>query len=141
MVSPLTEAIHTAEKCGNVEYVLKQASTRFEQNGYIYQALAIFFYIKERKFDSALYWAKAAKQRAQHNSYISDTIGQVFRSKLRYRVECKAKSAVLIAEELKYLLKLADNASQAFRESQWQAENLVNEQYLQHQKLKRKFQT
>lgn len=69
MVSPLTEAIHTAEKCGNVEYVLKQGSTRFEQNGYIYQALAIFFYIKERKFDSALYWAKGAKEHNTIHTY------------------------------------------------------------------------
>ncbi|XP_010295006.1 PREDICTED: sterile alpha motif domain-containing protein 9-like [Phaethon lepturus] len=140
LFSPLIEAIHREEKYGNVEYVLKQASARFEQNGYICQALARYFYIKEKKFDSALYWAKAAKQRAPHNSYISDTLGQVFKSKLRYCVECKAKSAVLTAEELKHLLELAENASQAFRESQWQAENADNEQYLPCQKLKRKFQ-
>ncbi|NWH48005.1 SAM9L protein, partial [Fregata magnificens] len=141
LFSPLIEAIHREEKCGTVECVLKQASTRFEQNCYVCQALARYFYIKERKFDSALYWAKAAKQRAQHNSYISDTLGQVFKSKLRHFVECKAKSTVLTAEELKYLLELAENASQAFRESQRQAENPGNEQYLRHQKLKRKFQT
>lgn len=123
-----------------MEYVLNQASARFEQNAYICQALARYFYIKARRFDSALYWAKAAKQRAQHNSYISDTLGQVFKSKLRYCVECKAKSEVLTAEKLKYLLELAENASQAFRESQRQTENADNEQYLQHQKLKRKFQ-
>ncbi|XP_009934438.2 sterile alpha motif domain-containing protein 9-like [Opisthocomus hoazin] len=138
LFSPLIEAIHKEEKRGNVEYVLKQASARFEQNGYICQALARYFYIKERNFDSALYWAKAAKERTQRNSYISDTLGQVFKSKLRYQVECKAESAVLTAEKLKYLLELAENASQAFRESQCQADS---EQYLQHQKLKRKIQT
>ncbi|XP_032847254.2 sterile alpha motif domain-containing protein 9-like [Tyto alba] len=140
LFSPLIEAIHKEEKHGNVEYVLKQASARFEQNGYVCQALARYFYIKERKFDDALYWAKEAKERARHNSYISDTLGQVFKSKLKYCVECKAKSAVLTAEELKYLLELAVNASQAFRESQCQAENANNAQYLQHQKLQRKFQ-
>ncbi|NXK02043.1 SAM9L protein, partial [Herpetotheres cachinnans] len=140
LFSPLIEAIHREEKCGNVEYVLKQASARFEQNAYICQALARYFYIKERKFDSALYWAKAAKQRAQHNSYISDTLGQVFKYKLRYYVDRKEKSAVLTAEELQYFLELAENASRAFRESQWQAENADKEQYLHHQKLKRKFQ-
>ncbi|XP_074691743.1 sterile alpha motif domain-containing protein 9-like [Strix aluco] len=140
LFSPLIEAIHREEKCSNVEYVLKQASARFEQNSYICQALARYFYIKEKKFDPALYWAKEARQRAQHNSYITDTLGQVFKSKLRYCVECQAKSAVLTAEELKYLLELAVNASQAFRESQWQAENGDNKQYLQHQNLKRKFQ-
>ncbi|XP_009948353.1 PREDICTED: sterile alpha motif domain-containing protein 9-like [Leptosomus discolor] len=141
LFSPLIEAIHREEKSDNVEYVLKQASARFEQNPYICQALARYFYLRERDFDSALYWAKAAKQRAQHNSYISDTLGQVFKSKLRHCVQRKAESAVLTAEELKYLLEVAESASQAFRDSQWQAENEGNEQYLQHQKLKRKFQT
>ncbi|NWQ95348.1 SAM9L protein, partial [Burhinus bistriatus] len=141
LFSPLIEAIHREEKRGNVECMLKQASVRFAQNAYICQALARYFYIKERDFDSALYWAKEAKQRAPQNSYISDTLGQVFKSKLRYCVECKAKRAVLTAEELEYLLELAEKASQAFRESQQQAENADNEQYLQHQKLKRKFQT
>ncbi|NXM77279.1 SAM9L protein, partial [Serilophus lunatus] len=137
--SPLIEAIHKEEKYGVVEHVLEQASKRFEQNGYICQALARFC-IKVRKFDSALKWAKAAKERAQHNSYISDTLGQVFKSELRDWVECKEKSAVLTPEKLEHLLKLANNASQAFQESQSQAENEVNEQYLQHQKHKGKFQ-
>ncbi|NXE80024.1 SAM9L protein, partial [Cochlearius cochlearius] len=140
LFSPLIEAIHKEEKRHNVEDVLKQASARFVQNGYICQALARYFYIKEKNFDSALYWAKAAKERAQHNSYISDTVGQVFKNKLTYYVESKAKSAVLTAAELKYLLELAEKASQAFRESQCQAENADNGQYLHHQKLKRKFQ-
>ncbi|NXI80345.1 SAM9L protein, partial [Rhipidura dahli] len=134
--SPLIEAIHKEEKRGDVERVLEQAAARFEQNGFISQALARF-YIKERKFESALHWAKAAKEAAQHNSYLSDTLGQVFKSKLRDWVECKEKSATLTAEKLENLLELAKNASQAFQESQKQAEN---EQYLQHQKLKRKFQ-
>ncbi|NXY02456.1 SAM9L protein, partial [Pteruthius melanotis] len=136
--SPLIEAIHKEEKRGDVERVLEQASARFEQNGYICQALARF-YIKERRFDSAIHWANAAKERAQHNSYISDTLGQVFKSELRDWVERKEKSAALTAGKLEYLLKLAENASQAFQESQRQAENAVNEQYL-HQKHKRKFQ-
>ncbi|NWW14883.1 SAM9L protein, partial [Oreocharis arfaki] len=137
--SPLIEAIHKEEKRGDVQRVLEQASARFEQNAYVCQALARV-YIKERRFDAALHWAKAAKERAQHNSYISDTLGQVFKSQLRDWVESKEKSAALTAENLEYLLELAENASQAFQESQRQAENAVNEQYLQHQKHKRKFQ-
>ncbi|NXJ91317.1 SAM9L protein, partial [Corythaixoides concolor] len=140
LFSPLIEDIHREEKCSNVEHVLQQASTRFEQNALFCQALARYFYIKEKQFDSALYWAKAAKQRAPYNSYISDTLGQVFKSKVRYYVEYEAKSEVLTAEKLNYLLEFAEKASQAFRESQQQAEN-ADEQYLQHRKLKRKFQT
>ncbi|KAK2531339.1 sterile alpha motif domain-containing protein 9-like isoform X2 [Columba livia] len=141
LFSPLIEAIHKEEKRGKVECVLKQACARFDQDGYICQALARYLYIKERNFDSALYWAKAAKQKAQHNSFISDTLGQVFKSELRYHIEHKAKTADLTAEQLKFLLELAENAAQAFRESQQQAENADNERYLQHQKFKRKFQT
>uniref|UniRef100_A0A8B9Q1W8 SAM domain-containing protein n=1 Tax=Apteryx owenii TaxID=8824 RepID=A0A8B9Q1W8_APTOW len=141
LFSPLIEAIHKEEKCAKVEYVLKQGSTRFKQNSLICQALARYFYIKEKKFDSALDWAKEAKERAPHNSYISDTLGQVYKSKLRYWVEHKIKSADMTAEDLKCMLELAQNASQAFRESQQQAENADTEQNLQHLKLKRKFHT
>ncbi|KAM6142409.1 LOW QUALITY PROTEIN: sterile alpha motif domain-containing protein 9-like [Phoenicopterus ruber ruber] len=140
LFSPLIEAIHREEKCGNVERVLKQASARFEQDGYICQALARYFCIKEKNFDSALQWAKEAKKRAKYNSYISDTLGQVFKRKLKHSVDHIAKNAVLTAEELKYLLELAQNASQAFRECQQQAENADNEQHFQHQRLKRKLQ-
>ncbi|KAJ7396780.1 HEPACAM family member 2 [Pitangus sulphuratus] len=59
LFSLLIEVIHKEEKSGDVEYVLEQASFRFEQNGYICQALARV-YIKEKKYDSALNWAKAA---------------------------------------------------------------------------------
>lgn len=138
--SPLIEAIHREEKYFNVECVLQQASTRFKKNGHICQALARYFYIKENKFDLALLWAKEAKERAPHSSYISDTLGQVFKRQLRYQVEHRGKSAVLTAEELYYLLELAQNASSAFRVSQQQAKNAVIEQHLQRQKLKRKFQ-
>ncbi|NXS92677.1 SAM9L protein, partial [Jacana jacana] len=138
LFSPLIEAIHRQEKGGNVQSVLKQASARFEHNGYICQALARYFYIKERNFDSALYWAKEAKWRVPHNSYITNTVGQVFKSKLRCFVDSKGRTAALTAEELEYLLELAESASQAFRECQQQAENSDNEQYSQHKKLKRK---
>ncbi|NWW45822.1 SAM9L protein, partial [Pedionomus torquatus] len=141
LFSPLIEAIHREEKGGNVESVLKQACARFEQNSYICQALARYFYIKERNFDSALYWAKEAKQRAPHNSYISNTLGQVFKSQLRCCVDRNAKTAVLPAETLKYLLELAENASRAFTECQWQAENTDKEQYLRHKRLTKKLQT
>ncbi|NXJ67539.1 SAM9L protein, partial [Rostratula benghalensis] len=141
LFSPLIEAIHRQEKGRHVESVLKQASARFEQNSYICQALARYFYIKERNFDSALYWAKEAKQRAPHNSYISNTLGQVFKSKLRYCGDSKVKAAVLTAEELKFLLELAESASWAFIECQQQAEKAVNEQHSQHKKPNRKPQT
>ncbi|XP_009672623.2 sterile alpha motif domain-containing protein 9-like [Struthio camelus] len=141
LFSPLIEAIHKEEKCAKVESVLKQGSRRFKQNSLICQALARYFYYKERNFDSALDWAKEAKERAPHNSYISDTLGQVYKNKLRYWIEHKTKSTDMTVEQLKYMLELAQNASKAFRESQQQAENADTEQNLQQLKLKRKFYT
>lgn len=138
--SPLIEAIHKEEKYFNVECVLKEASTRFKKNSHICQALARYFYIKENKYDPALVWAKEAKNRAPRSSYISDTLGQVFKRKLRCQVEHREKSAVLTAEELDYLLELAQSASSAFRKSQQEAKTAAIEQNLQHQKCKRKIQ-
>lgn len=66
MVSPLTEAIHMAEKCGNVEYVLKQASSRFEQNGYIYQTLAISSTLKRGNL--TLHYTVPKEPNKEHNT-------------------------------------------------------------------------
>ncbi|XP_010222910.1 PREDICTED: sterile alpha motif domain-containing protein 9-like [Tinamus guttatus] len=141
LFAPLIEAIDCEEKRVKVTDVLKQGSTRFKQNAFICQALARYFYITEKNFDSALDWAKKAKERAPHNSYISNTLGQVYKSRLRYWLERKRKSAHVTAEELDCILELAQNAAQAFRESQQQAENADREQPSEHLKLKKKFHT
>ncbi|NWJ00143.1 SAM9L protein, partial [Crypturellus undulatus] len=139
--APLIEAIDCEEKCAKVIDVLKQGSTRFKQNAFICQALARYFYIKERNFDSALDWAKKAKERAPHSSYISNTLGHVYKRRVRYWLDQKRKSGDMTAEELKCILELAQNAAQAFRESQQQAENADSEQPLQYLKHKKKFHT
>ncbi|XP_009080343.1 PREDICTED: sterile alpha motif domain-containing protein 9-like [Acanthisitta chloris] len=135
--SPLIENIHKEDK--GVKRVLEQAAATFEQNGYICQALARYC-IRERRFDFALQWAKEAKQRDPHNSYISDTLGQVFKSQLRASVESKEKTEALTAKKLECVLGFAEKASQAFQESQRQAKIEASEQYSQHQKPKRKLQ-
>ncbi|NXA52336.1 SAM9L protein, partial [Nothocercus julius] len=137
LFAPLIEAIQCEEKCAKVTYVLKQGSTRFKQNAFICQALARHFCITEKNFDSALDWAKKAKERAPHNSYISNTLGQVYKRRLRYWLDQKRRSADMTAEELNCILELAQDASQAFRESQQQAEN-ADRQCLKH---KKKFDT
>ncbi|NXA31866.1 SAM9L protein, partial [Eudromia elegans] len=141
LFAPLIEAISREEKCAKVRDVFKQGSIRFKQNALICQAFARYFCIAEKNFDSALAWAKKAKERAPHNSYISNTLGQVYKTNLRYWLENKRKSADMTAEELHFILELAQNASQAFRESQQQAENADSEQYFQRINPKRKFHT
>ncbi|NWX82468.1 SAM9L protein, partial [Nothoprocta pentlandii] len=141
LFAPLIEDIGHEEKNAKVIDVFKQGSTRFKQNAVICQALARYFCIKEKNFDSALDWAKKAKERAPDNSYISNTLGQVYKRRLRYWLEHKRKSGAMTAEELKYMLELAQNASRIFRESQQQAENAHSEQRLQHLKQKRKLLT
>ncbi|XP_006272864.2 sterile alpha motif domain-containing protein 9-like [Alligator mississippiensis] len=140
LFSPLIETIQKEEMCAEVENVLKEGTLRFSQNAFICQALARHFYIKKKNFDSALKWAKEAKKRAPSNSYVSDTLGQVFKSEIIHWVEENVKRTVITVEELEFLLNLAKRASEAFKESQQQTESTDNEQEgLQHLKSKRRY--
>ncbi|KAJ7322322.1 hypothetical protein JRQ81_018609 [Phrynocephalus forsythii] len=141
LFSPLIEAIQKEEGSTEVERVLTEGTCRFNQNVFISQALARHFYIKERDFDHALEWARKAKKAAPNNSYISDTLGQVFKSKLKLCLEENADKSTITVEILKYLLDLAECATKAFKESQEQTENKDCErEYFQNVKYKRKYE-
>ncbi|XP_048377369.1 sterile alpha motif domain-containing protein 9-like [Stegostoma tigrinum] len=120
LFSPLIEALQSEEGNKQVVNVLTEASNRFDQNPFISQVLARHFYLIVKDYDSALYWATKAKERAKDNSYITDTLGQVFKSKLKYRMECVEidKDTVVTSHQLREFLDLAESASNAFRESQ-----------------------
>lgn len=127
LFSPLIEAIQKEEGNPEVEKVLIAGTHRFKQNVFICQALARHFYINEKNFDRALEWARKAKTGAPNNSFISDTLGQVFKSEIKYWLEQNARKSPITVDVLKKLLKLAQDASEAFQESQRQAENRENE--------------
>ncbi|ELW56939.1 sterile alpha motif domain-containing protein 9 [Tupaia chinensis] len=121
--SPFIEALHKDEGNTVVEAVLLEGTRRFNPNAFICQALARHFYIKEKDFDSALKWAQQAKMIEPDNSYISDTLGQVYKSKIRWWIEDNGRNRNISVGDLTILLDLAVHASNAFKESQQQSED------------------
>ncbi|XP_006891533.1 PREDICTED: sterile alpha motif domain-containing protein 9-like [Elephantulus edwardii] len=118
LFSPLIEALPNK----NVEKVLKQGSIRFPQNAFICQALARHFYIKIKNFNTALYWANQAKRIAPKNSYISDTLGQVYKSEIKWWLDQNQTCRNITVNDLAHTLEAAEKASKAFKESQKQTD-------------------
>lgn len=116
LFSPLIEALQNDE----IERVLTEGTLRFPQNAFICQALARHFYIKEKNFDTALDWANMAKKRAPKNSYISDTLGQVYKSKIKWWLDANKNCRDITVNDLTHFLEAAENASRAFKKSQEQ---------------------
>lgn len=119
LFSPLIETLQNKE----IEEVLITGSRRFPQNAFICQALARHFYIKEKNFDVALEWANLAKSRAPKNSYISDTLGQVYKSEIKWWLDNNKNCKNITVKDLRHLLETAEKASRAFKESQQQTDS------------------
>lgn len=119
LFSPLIETLQNQE----IEKVLTTGSKRFPQNAFICQALARYFYIKEKNFKTALHWANLAKKKAPKNSYISDTLGQVYKSEIKWWLEKHKNHSSVTIEDLTHLLEAAGKASSAFKESQRQTDS------------------
>ncbi|XP_054582508.1 sterile alpha motif domain-containing protein 9-like [Eptesicus fuscus] len=136
LFSPLIEALQNDE----VERVLTEGTLRFPQNAFICQALARHFYIKEKNFDTALTWASMAKKRAPKNSYISDTLGQVYKSKIKWWLDTNKNCRDITVNDLTHFLEAAENASRAFKKSQEQTDRKDYEtETWSQQKSKRKY--
>lgn len=119
LFSPLIETLKNEE----VKKVLTRGSSRFPENAFICQALARHFYIKEKNFNDALTWANLAKERAPKNSYISDTLGQVYKSEIKCWLDKNKNCKEITVKDLTYLLETAGKAARAFRESQQQTDS------------------
>uniref|UniRef100_A0A8C6WDW1 Sterile alpha motif domain-containing protein 9-like protein n=2 Tax=Nannospalax galili TaxID=1026970 RepID=A0A8C6WDW1_NANGA len=119
LFSPLIEALQNEE----TEKVLTAGSDRFPQNAFICQALARHFYIKEKDFKTALVWANLAKKKAPKNSYISDTLGQVYKSEIKWWLDKNEACRTISANDLKHFLEASEKASKAFRDSQQQTDS------------------
>ncbi|KAG8521673.1 Sterile alpha motif domain-containing protein 9 [Galemys pyrenaicus] len=141
--SPFIEALHKEEGNVAVQEVLLEGICRFNPNAFICQALARHFYFKEKDFHSALKWANEAKKIEPQNSYISDTLGQVYKSKIRWWIEDNnGRNRNISVDDLTELLDLAVHASNAFKESQQQSEDRENEAKERfYQKSKRRYDT
>ncbi|KAM9363186.1 sterile alpha motif domain-containing protein 9-like [Symphorus nematophorus] len=115
LFSPLIEDIHDDEGSDKIREVLERATLRFERSATLPQALARHLCLKEKEFESALKWALDA-QRKNSNSYMADTVGQVYKSHLKKEIEDSKDSST--PEMLDKCLQLAFKAVNAFRESQ-----------------------
>ncbi|XP_075683813.1 sterile alpha motif domain-containing protein 9-like [Rhinoderma darwinii] len=120
LFSPLIEEIQKDEGGSTVEKVLKEGTMRFNQNPYICQALARHFCIREKNFTDSFDWAKKAVSIAPTNSFILDTLGQIYKSKLKATMD--DIKIPISSEELNSLLKIANTASKTFEECQEQTE-------------------
>ncbi|XP_045898454.1 sterile alpha motif domain-containing protein 9-like, partial [Micropterus dolomieu] len=94
--------------------VLKVASNKFDQNPFFPQALARFYYIELKDYNQAEMWAKRAKERDPQNSFVADTLGQVYKNCL------KNKERPVKPGEI---LQLAIKAIEAFKDEEELAEN------------------
>ncbi|GAB1290522.1 Sterile alpha motif domain-containing protein 9-like [Apodemus speciosus] len=117
LFSPFIEELQNEQ----TEKVLIAGSDRFPQNAFICQALARHFYLKEKNFSTALVWANLAKRKASKNSYISDTLGQVYKSEIRQWLG-KNNKCISVAD-LTHFLEVAEKASKAFKDSQEQTDS------------------
>uniref|UniRef100_I3K5H7 SAM domain-containing protein n=1 Tax=Oreochromis niloticus TaxID=8128 RepID=I3K5H7_ORENI len=112
LFSPLIEEIYADEGPDKTKQVLERATVRFDRSATLPQALARHFYLKEEDFISALRWALDAQSK-KPNSYIADTVGQVYKSHLKKKIKDS-----LTPEEFDECLRLGVKAVKAFQESQ-----------------------
>lgn len=112
--SPLIENIEEKEGPDKVRDILQKAIERFDKSATLPQALARYFCLRDKQFELALKWALDA-ERKNSNSYIADTVGQVYKSQFKKEIE---NPQDLTPETLDQSLKLASCAVTAFRNSQ-----------------------
>lgn len=93
--------------------VLKVASNTFDKISLFPQALARFYYIELQNYNLAEIWAKTAKQIDPRSSFIADTLGQVYKNKLKSQ-EAPSKP--------REILQLATKAIEAFKDEEQLAE-------------------
>ncbi|KAK2820953.1 hypothetical protein Q5P01_023912 [Channa striata] len=112
--SPLIEAIQNEEGPEKITEVLERAISRFDRSATLPQALARHFCLNKSDFKSALKWALDA-QGKKSNSYIADTVGQVYKTQLKKEME---DTKYTTPEGLDNFLTLGFNAVNAFQNSQ-----------------------
>uniref|UniRef100_A0A4W6F258 Uncharacterized protein n=1 Tax=Lates calcarifer TaxID=8187 RepID=A0A4W6F258_LATCA len=100
--------------------VLKLASNKFDENPFFPQALARFYYLKLKDFNRAEMWANKAKKRDPQNSFVADTLGQVYKKHLNYLNHLRDKE---VPPKPRKILQLAMKAIEAFKHEDELAEN------------------
>lgn len=81
--SRLITDILNKEKRHHAVSVLTTASNKFKQNPNFPQTLSRLYYMNDDpEYEEAEKWAKEAIKRAPKNSYMADTLGQIYKSRL-----------------------------------------------------------
>ncbi|XP_026208196.1 sterile alpha motif domain-containing protein 9-like [Anabas testudineus] len=109
----IIDIIELEKKTHHAVSVLKKAAQKFRQQPIFPQTLSRLYYNEESIVDyevKAIYWANEAIKRAPNNSYVADTLGQIYKNCLR-----KAAKA-------QYVLAMAELAFEAFKAVEEKAE-------------------
>lgn len=111
----IKDILHQENDFYHAVSVLKTASQKFRQNPYLPQTLSRLYLYKNQhntpdSKQKAEYWAKAAIKRAPNNSYMADSLGQIYKSRL-----CNSRQA----NNVKYNAK---KAFKAFKDVEEKAE-------------------
>ncbi|RXN09930.1 sterile alpha motif domain-containing 9-like protein [Labeo rohita] len=97
--SQLIQDIKEKENKSKCVGLFKHAAKKFPEDAFIPQALARFYYIELSDYAKAAYWAKTAIQREPNNSFIRDTLGQVYKNQLKNQNLAKSSSILQIAKQ------------------------------------------
>ncbi|XP_078020688.1 sterile alpha motif domain-containing protein 9-like [Epinephelus lanceolatus] len=101
------------EKFHRALFVLKMASSKLRQNPIFPQTISRLYYIRggPNKYRKAEEWAITAIERAPNNSYVADTLGQVYKNRLMRE-----------ARRREDVLNMAEKAFRAFRDVETKAD-------------------
>ncbi|XP_009297386.1 sterile alpha motif domain-containing protein 9 [Danio rerio] len=116
LFSPLIQDI-MKETPGMEETVLLNAVKCYRKDVAIPQLLARYYYIKKQDFSMAKDWAKKAKDLSGENSYMCDTVSQVYVNELKCAFR-EDKDDPISPNSLDRYLTLAKTATEACKETQ-----------------------
>ncbi|XP_043078519.1 sterile alpha motif domain-containing protein 9-like [Puntigrus tetrazona] len=111
--SKLIQDIKEKEKKSVCVGLLRRAAKKFPQDPFIPQALARFYYIVLNDYERAAFWAKTAIDRDPNNSFIRDTLGQVYKNQLKNQS---------LSTPSRKMLQITKQAFKAFEEEEETAE-------------------
>ncbi|XP_048023031.1 sterile alpha motif domain-containing protein 9-like [Megalobrama amblycephala] len=98
--SNLIQDITEKEKKSMCEGVFKHAAKKLPQDPFIPQAFARFYYIKQTDYARAETWAKIAIKMEPNNSFIRDTLGQVYKNQLKnHNLEILSRKILQIGKQ------------------------------------------
>ncbi|XP_037615192.1 sterile alpha motif domain-containing protein 9-like [Sebastes umbrosus] len=98
--SRLIEDIRKEEKFSNALSVLETASDKFKDNKIYPQTISRLYYTTRgtRDYGKAEEWAKESIKRAPNNSFVADTLGQIYKNRLM-RVTTPPEDILHMAKE------------------------------------------